>query len=562
MSAEGRLIAGRYRLHESIGSGAMGVVWRAVDERLQRTVAVKQLLLQQGHTEAETKEARERSMREGRIAARLQHQNAIAVFDVAEEDGQPVLVMEYLPSESLASRISERGLLSPVEVAGIGAQVAAALAAAHLAGIVHRDLKPGNILLGGDGTAKITDFGISRAVGDVAVTKSGILAGTPAYLSPEVALGRDPAPASDVFSLGSTLYAAIEGHPPFGVDDNAISLLHRVSRGQVDHPRNAGPMTPALLELLRADPVERPTMAQARDILQAVRDGRPLPGGVGAQQQGQGPVAPAGQVSQGSPAAPAAPAAPSVPARPPNQGVPPGGTPAAAGAPGHQSNPTRVGGAPPATANPPTRVGAAVGAASTDTAKRVAGWTVAVIAAILLGILAANAFTGGSGGGSGSSGAAAAVTSASADELPRSRGGSSDPPSSAGSSESATTPSSTTPPSSDDSSKDKSSPGAVGDDELVATVRTYFDTVTEDTDDAWRMLGPELKSVGKETYEGFWDSIADVKIVSGPRAIGDNQVEAVLRYQKEDGGSSTERHVFGMIVRGGEPLVNTDSGAT
>ncbi|SDJ65152.1 hypothetical protein SAMN04487820_10170 [Actinopolyspora mzabensis] len=559
MSAEGRLIAGRYRLHESIGSGAMGVVWRAVDERLQRTVAVKQLLLQQGHTEAETREARERSMREGRIAARLQHQNAIAVFDVAEEDGQPVLVMEYLPSESLASRISERGLLSPVEVAGIGAQVAAALAAAHLAGIVHRDLKPGNILLGGDGTAKITDFGISRAVGDVAVTKSGILAGTPAYLSPEVALGRDPAPASDVFSLGSTLYAAIEGHPPFGVDDNAISLLHRVSRGQVDHPRNAGPMTPALLELLRADPVERPTMAQARDILQAVRDGRPLPGGVGVQQQAQGPVAPAGQVSQG---APAAPAAPSVPVRPPNQGMPPGGTPAAAAAPGNQPNPTRVGGAPSAAANPPTRVGAAAGAVNTGTAKRVAGWTVAVIAAILLGILAANAFTGGNGGGSDTSGAAAAVTSTSADELPRSRGGSSDPPSSARSSESTTTPSSTTPSSSDDSSADESAPGSVGDEELVATVRTYFDTVTEDTDDAWRMLGPELKSVGKETYEDFWDSIEDVKIVSGPRAIGDDQVEAVLRYQKEDGGSSTERHVFGMIVRDGKALVNTDSGAT
>ncbi|SFT81530.1 Serine/threonine protein kinase [Actinopolyspora lacussalsi subsp. righensis] len=557
MSAEGRLIAGRYRLHESIGSGAMGVVWRAVDERLQRTVAVKQLLLQQGHTEAETREARERSMREGRIAARLQHQNAIAVFDVAEEDGQPVLVMEYLPSESLASRISERGLLSPIEVAGIGAQVAAALAAAHLAGIVHRDLKPGNILLGGDGTAKITDFGISRAVGDVAVTKSGILAGTPAYLSPEVALGRDPAPASDVFSLGSTLYAAIEGHPPFGVDDNAISLLHRVSRGQVDHPRNAGPMTPALLELLRADPVERPTMAQARDILQAVRDGRPLPGLGGSQQQGQGPATPVGPVNQAAPAA----AAPSVSARPPNQGMPPGGTPAATAAAGNQSNPTRVG-APPAAANPPTRVGAESGAVSTGTVKRVAGWTVAVIAAILLGILAANAFTGGDGGGSGASDAAAAATSTSAGELPRSRGSSSDSPSSGRSNEAATTTSSTTPPSSADSSEKDPAPNSVGDDELVGTVRTYFDTVTDDTDDAWRMLGPELKSVGKETYEDFWDSIESVEIVSGPKVIGDNQVEAVLRYQKEDGGSSTERHVFGMIVRGGEPLVNTDSGAT
>ena len=231
MSAEGRLITGRYRLEKRIGSGAMGTVWRAVDERLHRTVAVKQLLLQPGYTDEETEEARQRAMREGRIAARLQHQNAIVVFDVAEDEGQPVLVMESLPSQSLASVLTEQGVLPPQTVARIGAQVAGALAAAHMAGIVHRDLKPGNILLGDNGIAKITDFGISRAIGDVSVTKSGILAGTPAYLSPEVALGRDPAPASDVFSLGSTLYAAVEGEPPFGTDENAISLLHRVARG-------------------------------------------------------------------------------------------------------------------------------------------------------------------------------------------------------------------------------------------------------------------------------------------------------------------------------------------
>ncbi|WP_433870220.1 serine/threonine-protein kinase [Saccharopolyspora sp. CA-218241] len=183
MSAEGRLIAGRYRLEQRIGSGAMGVVWRAVDERLHRTVAVKLLIVQPGYTPEETEEARQRTMREGRIAARLQHQNAIVVFDTAEDEGQPVLVMEYLPSQSLATVISEHGVLPPMQVAKIGLQVAGALAAAHMAGIVHRDLKPGNILLGDNGMAKITDFGISRAIGDVAVTKSGILAGTPAYLA-------------------------------------------------------------------------------------------------------------------------------------------------------------------------------------------------------------------------------------------------------------------------------------------------------------------------------------------------------------------------------------------
>jgi len=188
----------------------MGVVWTALDERLHRTVAVKQLLLQPGLAEADTDEAKRRAMREGRIAARLQHPHAVAVYDVAEDDSQPWLIMEYLPSKSLSGVLSERGTLPPRDVASIGMQVASALAAAHNAGIVHRDIKPGNILLGDDGTVKITDFGISRATGDVTVTATGMLAGTPAYLAPEVAKGYDPGSPSDVFSLGSTLYAAIE----------------------------------------------------------------------------------------------------------------------------------------------------------------------------------------------------------------------------------------------------------------------------------------------------------------------------------------------------------------
>ena len=218
MSDEGRLVAGRYRVQRRIGSGAMGVVWECVDERLHRTVAVKQLLLQPGLDPGEAEEARQRAMREGRIAARLQHSNAISVYDVAEDEGQPVLVMEYLPSTSLAAMMSDHGPLPPREVARIGAEVASALGAAHAAGVVHRDIKPGNILLGDNGQVKITDFGISRAQGDVQVTKTGMLAGTPAYLSPDVAMGQEPTPASDVFSLGATLYAAIEGHPPFGLN--------------------------------------------------------------------------------------------------------------------------------------------------------------------------------------------------------------------------------------------------------------------------------------------------------------------------------------------------------
>ncbi|WP_019852921.1 serine/threonine-protein kinase [Actinopolyspora mortivallis] len=538
MSAEGRLIAGRYRLHESIGSGAMGVVWRAVDERLQRTVAVKQLLLQQGHTEAETREARERSMREGRIAARLQHQNAIAVFDVVEEDGQPVLVMEYLPSTSLASRISDGGLLPPVEAAGVGAQVAGALAAAHLAGIVHRDLKPGNILIGPDGTAKITDFGISRAVGDVAVTKSGILAGTPAYLSPEVALGRDPAPASDVFSLGSTLYAAIEGHPPFGVDDNAISLLHRVSRGQVEYPRHAGSMAPVLMELLRADPVERPTMAQARDMLHAVHEGRPVPFGQTPQRSAP-PLPPGGQGVAGTFGS-------GPPAGPP----PPAARPAG---PQRQRSATMVG----SPVGPATRVGES---SSGRDAKRVnrglIAWAVAIVLAALVGVLVANAAA------SNERERTAPQETRGENTVASGTGTTSDPstPTETSGAESRTSTTTSTTTSSGPVSTTPAD--SVSDQVLVDTVRSYFATVTDDSDEAWDMLGPELKSVGRDTYEDFWDSIEQVDVVSGPRVVGDNRVEAVLRYEREDGASSTERHVFGLITRGGSTLINTDSGVS
>lgn len=291
MSEPGRLVAGRYRLGERLGSGAMGVVWQAQDERLHRTIAVKQLLLQPGLSRTQAEQARQRALREGRIAARLQHASAVTVHDVVTDDGDPWLIMEYLPSVSLASALAKRGSLPPLEVAGIGAQVGAALAAAHAAGIVHRDIKPGNILLGDDGIVKITDFGISRAIGDVTVTATGVLAGTPAYLAPELAKGEQPSPASDVFSLGSTLYTAVEGDPPFGRDDNPLALLHAVAAGRVRPPQQASALTAVLMSMLRTEPAERPTMAKTKEALVAVAAGRrvpaallnvPTPGGSGA----------------------------------------------------------------------------------------------------------------------------------------------------------------------------------------------------------------------------------------------------------------------------------------
>ncbi|MBU3062017.1 serine/threonine protein kinase [Nocardia sp. NEAU-G5] len=269
-----RLIAGRYRLGDPIGSGAMGVVWRASDVRLRRTVAVKQLLLAPGLTRAQALEAKMRAMREGRIAARLHHPNAVTVFDVAEEDGQPWLVMEFVDAPSLATLMREKGQLDPQEVARIGAKVAAALAAAHDAGIVHRDVKPANILVADGGAVKITDFGISRAVGDVTVTSTGFLAGTPAYLSPEVARGENPESPSDVFALGSTLYAAVEGQPPFGEAENPLAVLHAVAAARIPEPQRAGPLGPVLMRLLASEAGDRPTMVEAQQELEAVAEGR------------------------------------------------------------------------------------------------------------------------------------------------------------------------------------------------------------------------------------------------------------------------------------------------
>lgn len=261
-----RTVGGRYQLVERIGSGAMGVVWRARDALLDRVVAVKQLRLPDLDRE-QAQVARARAMREARNAARLHHPNAIAVFDVVVEDDQHWLVMEHLAARSLAQVVADGGPLAPDEAARIGGHVAAALAAAHEAGIAHRDVKPSNVLIGHDGTVKLTDFGISRAFDDGTLTESGMIAGTPAYLAPEVARGEEPSAASDVFSLGATLYAATEGQPPFGSSENSFGLLFRAASGQIQPPVRSGALTGALTELLAVDPAERPTAERAVRLL-------------------------------------------------------------------------------------------------------------------------------------------------------------------------------------------------------------------------------------------------------------------------------------------------------
>ena len=267
MDTRNGLVADRYRFVRMVGRGGMGAVWEGWDERLRRPVALKVLHPEHRLPATEAQELAERAMREARVAARLQHRHAVAIFDVTEYEGQPCLVMEFVPSQTLAEILGELGTLHEHEAATLGAQVAAALAAAHAAGIVHRDVKPANILVADDGTARISDFGIAHAYGEATLTSAGMLTGTPAYLAPEVARGESSSPASDVFSLGATIYAALEGHPPFGEQPNAIGMLHRVAGGQVQPPQHAGALTPLLTQMLAADPRQRPAMAAVSDHL-------------------------------------------------------------------------------------------------------------------------------------------------------------------------------------------------------------------------------------------------------------------------------------------------------
>ncbi|MEU7528244.1 serine/threonine-protein kinase, partial [Saccharothrix sp. NPDC042600] len=260
---EQRTVAGRYRLTDRIGAGGMGVVWRAEDTRLRRIVALKELVTRNGFDSDSVR----RAVREGRIAARLQHANVIALYDVVEDDNRPWLVMEYLPSRSLAAILAERGALPPDEVRRIGAQLASGLAAAHASGVVHRDVKPGNVLVTEFGTVKVTDFGTSRVAGEGTITATGMLVGTPAYLAPEVARGEEIGFPADVFGVGATLYAALEGAPPFGTDGNPILLLHKAAEGKYPPPRNAGSLEPVLTRLLDPNPETRPTMAEAVRML-------------------------------------------------------------------------------------------------------------------------------------------------------------------------------------------------------------------------------------------------------------------------------------------------------
>jgi serine/threonine protein kinase len=534
MTEPEQLITGRYRLIEHLGSGGMGVVWRAYDERLHRTVAVKKLLMPSGLTGPQAEEVARLATREGRIAARLHHPNSIMLYDVAEDGGQPYLIMEYLPSRSLSEVLAQRGALPPAEVASIGAQAAAALASAHAVGVVHRDVKPGNVLLGDDGTVKITDFGISRAVEDVTATLTGFVLGTPAYLAPEVAKGQRATFASDVFSLGATLYTAVEGVPPFGSSENAMAQLHRVASEQPRPPAKAGPLAEVLLRLLHTDPNRRPTMAEVSSTLATLAAAPAAAAAAGQSAVGPAAVGPDATRELGQAEA-RAPAPPTRPLARPAQPV----------APAAESTSREDVAFPQLERDDVT----SSRAKERERPKRRPA-VLAAAAIVLLALAAAllaltlNRGLGGTpsaGVSSGGTPAPTSVAGVSSGTLP---------PTTA---PSATAPA-TSPPATSAASPSAAPAGPVDSPQArEAAIIDYYALMPGNQQEGWTRLTARYQGSpagGYDSYQAFWSQMSEVR-VSDVHATQGTAVEATVQYTFTSGRVVRERHRYVLVSQDG-----------
>jgi serine/threonine protein kinase len=550
VSGTGAVIAGRYRLVKQLAAGGMGTVWEAWDERLQRTVAVKQLHLQAGLSEVDREAAIQRAQREARLTARLHHPNAVQVFDIVDDDGHPSIVMQFVPSTSLQNIVRDRGPLPQSEVARIGTQVAAALAAAHRAGIVHRDVKPGNVLIAVDGTAKITDFGISHALDDVTVTSTGMVTGTPAYIAPEVARGAPSSFASDVYSLGATLYMAVEGRPPFGTDQNPMAVLHRVASGQPDPAQRAGALTPILRDMMSTDAGRRPDMVTVANALGTLRTDDavtrpnvPIAGAVTEliPQHNPGPP-PRDEPADATRALPT---------------VPP---PLLLPRPAQQPPPMQFG--PPPVDERRHRSWVPIAAAA----------IVILLGTVLAIYLLSNAGTGG-GSPSGLPTAPATQTKINPSQGKHSKSHhpkkshhptkthskhpASNPPSApstAPSTQPSTQPSSAPPPSSPPA---RSGPPSSSD--LSSAITHYYSIVPGDLNQGWTLLTPSYQqgtAGGRGEYNKWWHSIDRVELtdVSGSSP---GTADATITYFFKNGRQSTDRTEFGLVRQDGVLKINS-----
>ena len=504
-------IAGRYRVVRAIGRGGMGTVWLCRDEVLDREVAVKRI----GALPGEESRSTARAMREARVAAALNHEHAVSVYDVVDHDERTWLVMEYLPSRTLAEIVAAEGALEPQRVAFIGAQVADALDTAHGLGIVHRDIKPGNVLVGPGDVAKISDFGIARGHTDLSLTQTGMMTGTPGYFAPELARGGDPSFASDAWALGATLYAAVEGRTPYSIEANPLAVLSAITRDDPRPTERAGPLAPVIARLMDREPERRWSMDRTREELRTIARG--VPQAVGSRTAVIGvPAAPAEAAAHGS-------------ASPPGE---------------------------PPTQTAPTDDDRWLWSDRTEQAddrppRRRAGWWpwgIAVVVLLLvtgLGLAAWAAFapnddsaqTGTSAGRkpSGPAHSGPAHSTPTAQESPTTS-----------SSPTGTTTASTTPPAG-------GSPA-----EAESFVSDYFTLVPGNLDAGWAELSPEFQqSMGRSTYDGFWTSIDSVD-VSNVRATSATTVDYTIVYHESNGGTSTEQKQISLVRSGSSYLISGD----
>jgi serine/threonine protein kinase len=266
----GRVIAGRYRLESPVGRGAMGIVWRARDQLLDREVAVKEVQIADTLTAEERANAYQRTLREAKTAARLSHPGVVSVYDVASEEGRPWIVMELVNAHSLDQVLASDGPLSPRQTAEVGRQLLSALSVAHGAGVLHRDVKPSNVLLGTDGRAVLTDFGIATFQGDPKLTQTGMVMGSPGFTAPERIRGGGATPASDLWSLGATLYAAVQGHGPYESRGGAITTMSAIINEDAPGAPAAGPLAGVIESLLRREPADRPDAVTASRMISDV----------------------------------------------------------------------------------------------------------------------------------------------------------------------------------------------------------------------------------------------------------------------------------------------------
>jgi serine/threonine protein kinase len=265
-----RLVAGRYELRSLLGRGGMGLVWLAEDELLHRSVALKEVVPGDTVNEQRRKAALRRALGEARAAARIRHDGVVTVHDLVKEVGHPWIVMELLAGRTLADTVKADGPLSIEQGARVGLRLLEALQATHAAGLVHRDVKPANVFLCHGGRVVLTDFGIACAAGDEVAGPDEVFAGSPGYASPERLRGEPAGPAGDLFSLGATLFTAVEGRPPFHKGDLFATITAVIEDAEEPLVR-AGPLRAVIEGLLVKDPHRRLNADDARAALRAVR---------------------------------------------------------------------------------------------------------------------------------------------------------------------------------------------------------------------------------------------------------------------------------------------------